>query len=283
MPIVYVLWVAVLLAVVAGALMPTGKTAYHQAHNAIGEAKTAAVAEAAFNRAALALLQPRAEARWQVNGIPQNFTFEGTVMNVAIQDETGRIDLNQADEPLLSGLFRSVGLSAVSVSGLVDKVLDWRNTKPTRRLNGATDADYRAAGRDSVPRNGPFQSIDELKLVLGVTPELFKQIEPAITVYSGRPFINPQVAPPQALRALPGMSADVVATQIAARMQADNVQSYGTTSATDVTNPLNSLAGRAFTISVDVIRPEGVVSRQATIRITDNPSKPYWTLDWKNP
>jgi general secretion pathway protein K len=38
-----------------------------------------------------------------------------------------------------------------------------------------------------------------------MTPALFAQVKPALTVYSGRQFIDPQVAPREALLALPGM------------------------------------------------------------------------------
>lgn len=281
MPVVHVLWVVALLAIIAGVLMPTGKTAVHQAHNAIDEIRIAAVAEAAFNRAALSLLEARPEARWRVDGVPQTFTFDGTAVQVTIQDEAGRIDLNQAEETLISNLLRSTGMDAWSAAALVDCIIDWRSTGSTRRLNGAKDAEYRAAGRNG-PRNGPFQSVGELKLVLGMTPELFRRIEPALTVYSGRPAIDPQVAPPEALLALPGANAGAVALQVAARLQSP-ASSNGISPAAIAPNPFNNLIGHAFSIRVDIPRLDGRMTRSATIRLTDDPEKPIWILDWRTP
>ena len=74
-----------------------------------------------------------------------------------------------------------------------------------RRVNGAKDQAYRLAGTSYRPRNGPFQSVDELLLVMDMTPALFTRIAPALTVYSGRQFIDPQVAPREALLALRNM------------------------------------------------------------------------------
>src|SRR5262249_56768073 len=111
----------------------------------------------------------------------------------------------------------SVGLSCAAASRLVDKIRDWRDSTGLRRLNGAAAPDYRAAGLSYGPRNGPFQSVDELKLVMDMTPELFRRVEPALTVYSGRQFIDPQFAPREALLALPTMNADAAAALTTAR------------------------------------------------------------------
>src|SRR5262249_44943883 len=153
-----------------------------------------AIAEAAVSRAALGLLDPRPEARWRPDGVPYEFGFDNARIRVQIQDELGRIDLNHADESVLVSLFQSVGLDPQSASSLVDKILDWRDSSPFKRLNGAKDRDYHAAGYAYRPRNGPFQSLDELKLVMGMTSELFRRVEPALTIYSGKQFLDPQVA-----------------------------------------------------------------------------------------
>jgi general secretion pathway protein K len=52
---------------------------------------------------------------------------------------------------------------------------------------------------------------------MDMTPELFRRVEPALTVYSGRPFIDPRLAPAEVLLALRSMDAGKVADLIAAR------------------------------------------------------------------
>jgi general secretion pathway protein K len=186
MALVSVLWGVALLSVIATSLLAAGNVSYRLARNGVELSQNDATADAGINRAILALLDPRPDKRWRVDGATQSFAFNGIPMSLAIQDELGRIDLNYADGSLLAALFRSAGLEAGPASSLVDKVLDWRDPNPSHRLNGAKQNDYREAGSLYQPRNGPFQSVDELKLVMGVTPELFKRVEPALTVYCCR-------------------------------------------------------------------------------------------------
>ncbi len=272
MAIVYVLWGVALLSSIAMSLLSTGNVSTHLSRHGLQTAQADMAAEAALSRAVLALLDRRPERRWRVDGTPQDFTFAGVKMRIAIQDELGRIDLNQADQPLLVGLFRSAGLGAQAASSLVDKVLDWRDANPGRRVNGAKDRDYRAAGFAYGPRNGPFQSVDELKLVMAMTPELFERVDAALTVYSGRQFVDPQFAPREALLALPGMTASAVSALIAGRA---NQARAG------MIDPTIPLSGRAFSIRTEFASPGGVLVREAVIRLTDHPLQPYWMLSWR--
>jgi general secretion pathway protein K len=217
MAIVYVLWGIGLLSSIAVSLLSAGNVATHLSRQGLDIAQADAAAEAALSRAVLALLDRRPERRWRVDGVPQDFTFAGVTMRIAIQDELGRIDINHADRSPLVGLFRSAGLGAQAADSLVDKILDWRDASPARRLNGAKDQEYAAAGLAYKPRNGPFQSVDELKLVMDMTSELFERVAPALTVYSGRQFLDRQFAPREALLALPGMTASAVSALIAGR------------------------------------------------------------------
>jgi general secretion pathway protein K len=269
MALLSVLWGIALLAAIATSFLSAGSTSYRLARNALEAAQVDVAAEAAVNRAVLALLDPRPDMRWRTDGVPGIIDFEGTRMRVQIQDELGRIDLNNADGGLLIGLFQSVGLDAQAASALVDKILDWRDAGGLKRLNGAKEPEYRDADLPYRPRNGPFQSVDELKLVMGMTPALFRRVEPAVTVYSGRPSIDPQVAPPEALLALPTMNAQKVAALVGPRS--------GQPLATAI-----PLIGRAFTIRIDIDRPAGVQHREAVVRLTDHPLQVFWLLSWKD-
>jgi len=269
MPLLSVLWGLALLAAIATSFLFAGSTSYRLARNALDAAQVDVAAEAAVNRAVVGLLDPNPQTRWRTDGVPRAIDFEGTRMQVQVQDELGRVDLNNADGALLSGLFRSVGLDAQAASALVDKILDWREPGSLKRLNGAKDPEYRDAGLPYRPRNGPFQSVDELKLVMGMTPELFRRVERAVTVYSGRPSIDPQVASPEALRALPTMDAQKVAALIAARSGQPVMAGV-------------PLVGRAFAIRIDVERPDGLAHREAVIRLTDHPAQIFWLLNWKD-
>jgi general secretion pathway protein K len=277
MAVVSVLWTLALLASIAVSVLFGGNVSYRLANNNLQIIVEDTIAEAAVNRAVLALLDPRPGSRWRVDGVPQDFIFDGIGTRIFIQDELGRIDLNHADGSVLAALFRSAGLDALSASSLTDKILHWRGPSPLMHADGAEDQDY--AGLGYWPRHGPFQSVDELKLVIGVTPEIYKQVAPALTVYSGSQFIDPQVAPPEALLAIPGMDASQVASIMSARTQ----QAYGnviTASSDGLADPTNALKGRAFTVRAELAMPDGVVAREMAIRLTGDARRPYWVLNW---
>jgi general secretion pathway protein K len=277
MPLVSVLWTLGLLSVIAASLLTAGATSYRIAHTIAQSAVADGLFEAAVGRSVLGLLTPQLSGRWRADGVPHDFLFNGTSIQVRIHDELGRIDINHADGPLLAALLQSVGLDATSADRLVDKILDWRDPQPLKRLNGAKDRDYEEAGRPYHPRNGSFQSVDEIKLVMDMTPEVFRRIEPALTVYSGRQFIDPQVAPLEALLALRALGQNVD-TLIAA--QQAPLPTYANNGPPDMLDPMTTLRGRAFAIRAQIKTDNPKRTYDAVIRITGNPRQPYWLLSW---
>jgi len=95
-----------------------------------------------------------------------------------------------------------------------------RGIRRRETLEGAASGEYAADGRDYHPRGGPFQSVDELKLVLGMTPALYERLAPAVTVFSGRSKVNLTTAPKEVLMALAGQDAAAAAATVAARQGA---------------------------------------------------------------
>lgn len=274
MPLAYVIWGIGLLSVMAVSLLWSGNVSYRLVRNVTDAAQMDFTVEAVISRTVLGIIDPRYDRRWRVDGIPQEFHFGEAMVRVTIQDELGRIDVNHADGPILMALFQSAGLDASAASRIVDKILDWRESTGLKHLNGATAEDYRAAGLAYRPRSGPFQSLEELQLVMGMTPELFRRVEPALTVYSGRQFVDPQFAPPEVVAALT-MSSDAAASLASARTN------QGLATPAGVIGPTIPLQGRAFTIRTDIAKATGQTSREVVVRITDNASDPYWVLSWK--
>lgn len=275
MPIVSVLWGLGLLTAISLSLLWHGTTAYGLAHNGLQAAGINAMVEAGVHRAVAALLDPRPDRRWRTDGVGQTFEFDGTPIKISIQDELGRIDLNQAETPLLASLIQSAGLDANAASRLADKIVDWRTATPFKRLNGAKEQDYRTLASAYRPRNGPFQGVDELLLVMDMTPELFRRIEPALTVYSGRPLIDPQIAPREALRALPNMTSDSIDSALAARARQSNFADR------PVGSGLASLRGRAFAIRTEFEKSSRTMVHDVVVRLTENPNQPFWILNWR--
>jgi general secretion pathway protein K len=126
-------------------------------------------------------------------------------ITVSFVSEAARIDLNAAPKDLLANLFAGLGAGPEDAGQYADRIIGWR-TPP--KADSAEDevSLYRAAGLAYSPRQAPFAHVNELALVLGLSPELVDRALPFVTVFSGQPKINVLVAAPEVIAALPGMT-----------------------------------------------------------------------------
>lgn len=280
--LVLVLWVITLLAVIAGNFAFSMRGEAQIARNLISTAQAQALADAGVQRAWLELLKPPTDLqRWQGNGLVHEFMLNGAALRVSLHDEAGKIDLNTASDALLQGLFKSVGLSEEASVALVDAVVDWRDPDKLKRLHGAEEDDYRAAGKSYVPSNSPFETVDELQRVLGMAPDLYRKLAPALTVYSKQPGVNTAVAPREVLLAIPGINPAMVEQYLVGRQSQ---------LATDQKVPPFAGAGSfgsgstglsAYTARCEVKMPDGTVFvRQTVARLAQDPKRPVTVLAW---
>ena len=165
-------------------------------------------------------------------------------------DENRKINLNTATEEILRNLIQEVGhLRESEILGIVDSVLDWRDEDNEKRGYGAEDFDYLGMEHAYECKDAPFESVEELLLVRGVTPELFARITPYLTVY-GSGVVNLNTAPPEVLRAL-GISSQGVAGIVFYRAGEDNTEG---TSDDRVLSSVTGLSGElASRVSVEDI------------------------------
>ena len=214
--LVLVMWVAVILTVIASSFIIERRTEALVVSNSVSMARAEALADAGVQRAIYELYDSSREA-WKRDGSRYALEMDGVPVTVEIRDESAKIDINTAADPLLRGLFVSSGVSDDEASHLVDAILDWRDADSLKRPNGAEEQDYKAAGLPYTPANGPFQAIEELQLVLGMRPEIYRRIAPSITVFSRQQGVNAQLASREVLLALPGVTTQIVDDYIARR------------------------------------------------------------------
>lgn len=159
-----VLWITILLAAIAVGMSQDSRTQTLLTRNQLALAKARALADGAVERAMYEHLRPPyPEKVWFPNGAVHGWEEDGARLAVSLAYESGRIDVNVAREPLLKGLFTSAaGLEPEAVNRIVDAIMDWRDPDDAKRINGAEAADYRAAGRNYVPANANFETIEEL-------------------------------------------------------------------------------------------------------------------------
>jgi general secretion pathway protein K len=201
--LVAVLWVLVLLSLLVGNLSQGSRSNAQLAQNLVAATRGKYASEAGMQWALWNLQQP-AENQWLADGGTQLLQLDDIPVRVALQDESGKIDLNAAPVELLSGLLVAAELDGSTADALADAIMDWRDDDDLRRLNGAEDDDYLAAGRADGAKDAPFDKIEELQLVLGMTADIYRRVKGSVTVLNGVPAINPLFAPRLALLALPG-------------------------------------------------------------------------------
>jgi general secretion pathway protein K len=129
--------------------------------------------------------------------------FDKGTARLAVIDESGRIDLNRADTELLSGLFSAVRGTSLSPTGFAARIADWRDSDEETTEQGAEGQDYASAGVNYPPRNGSFRSVEEMRLVLGLSEQDFERVKPFVTVFNLSGMVDPFSAAPTVLRAIP--------------------------------------------------------------------------------
>jgi general secretion pathway protein K len=265
--LVSVLCAAAILAVIVASVLATSRSEIRLAQQDQQIAELGTIAGGALNIAILRLLDPAISMQPPVDATPFTVSFAGHALRLTVQDEAGKIDLNMVQPDLLLRLLISTGVDPIAAQTLADRILDWREAGIGKRLNGAKAPEYRAAGYAYGPRDGPFETVEELKLVMGMTPHLFDALAPALTVYSQTPWVDPSFAPPEVLRALPGMDEGAVAGLLQARVAAGSMAGVR--------------LGHAFTITAAADGPgELRVRRSAVIRLTGRQNAPIWVYRW---
>ena len=276
--LVSVLWALTMLALMAAATEALTATSWRAEQHAIVDSRADTALDAAVVRAVLGISDRRAEARWRVDGAHRRFVFDGLVLDVAVQDEAGRIDLNASGTALLVALFTANGLAPDAASRLVGRIVDWRTPPGPATLNGGSDDDYRAARLSYLPRHGLFQCVDEVKLVLGMTPQLFARIRPALTVYSKHASFDASVAPAASLLALyPNDPGKIDAVLRARDGNPNAVSGLGAPPGASS----GAVAGHAFSILATATINNRTFHRTAIVQMTGDDRAPYYALAWK--
>jgi general secretion pathway protein K len=152
------------------------------------------------------------------NGDQQRHLLElpGGQVEVRVADESGKINLNQADPEILANLFAVLGFSASKVPVMVDSILDWRSPDSLIRPHGAKSSYYLSLDQPYPAKSGKFDTVEELAWVrgfgAGANPA---RLSAYLTVQDGRQ-INLNTAPQEVMLAL-GLQPDLVSTLIQER------------------------------------------------------------------
>lgn len=101
---------------------------------------------------------------------------------------------------------------------LVNAIADWMSAKNESLNGGDKRSGYRDRGTDAFPPNRNFRTIQEIRMVAGMTDEFFQLLEPQITIYGLR-GINPNTATPLVLQSIDPTITKEIADEVVKRRQ----------------------------------------------------------------
>ena len=215
---ILVLWIVSLLSIMAGSFALTMRRESTVVSIAKDNAAALAMAEAGIAVAETMLLNPDQTKRWRADGNIYQIQFGDATVRVRLLSEMGKIDLNKADIKLFEALFTHAPVEEERQKKLIGAILDWRDPDDLLNLEGAEKKEYRDAGLKYQPRNKPFQTVEELQMVLGMDERTYNWLEPLVTVYSRQPQINYKVAALNVLKLLPDLDADLISSFVISRL-----------------------------------------------------------------
>jgi general secretion pathway protein K len=280
--LVLVLWILILVTVASGAYALMARMDQLEANALLSGTQARLAAEAGINLMAVALRDPDEAARPVADGRPYQQVLDGIMLEIRVTDERGKLDVNAADEMTLFNLFINNGMEAPDAELLAAAVMDWRDTDDVERVNGAEEDAYLAAGLEIGPGNRPFIITSEVLQVLGMPYELYKLMEPGITVFSRSGEPNPAYAPVEALLAIPDLTREDAMNFVQERNSQDPENMI------DLALPNGQVIvaqGRGLTYSIEskATMPNGVWEQiEATIRLGGGPAgRPYRVMRWR--
>jgi len=206
--------------------------------------------------------------------------LSGAELRVSFASESARIDLNAAPKDMLAGLLSALGASEDDARQGADRIIAWRS-RPAPEAAGREDALYRAAGRSYSPRQAPFPHVNELALVLGLSPALVERALPFVTVFSGAQGIDATIAEPEAIAALPGMT-----PLLMQQFLGDRVRLAGDGDAVAAAlGPARTSAtakSSAYRIRITIRLPDGRQAASEVVIGLRGEDEPYQVLSWQD-
>jgi general secretion pathway protein K len=226
-------------------------------------------------------------------------------VQVEITDESGKIDLNQAPEPVLVRLLVVLGVDLQSATTLATTILDWRSPSSLARWSKAAASGNPMEFDRSQAMGSDFRSVEELLQVPGVTPELFyghyirqddgkivrqPGLIDCVTVDSRSSQININYAPYPVLLVVTGSDNQLADYIVAARetKPITSVSEFTSEFPTSISGAASSLTTQSsgrFTLLASGWARGGIVARiQAVVEVTGTPSSngPFQILRWKD-
>lgn len=280
--LVMVLWIIILVTITSGAFALMARMDQLEAHALLSGTRARMVAEAGIHLTAVMLRDQDEMTRMIADGRTYQQTIDGVLLEIKVTDERGKLDINAVEEQTFQTLFINNGMEIDEAEYLAAAVMDWRDIDEVERVNGAELDAYNSAGLEIGPGNRPFMMNDELLQVLGMPFDLYRRIEPGITVYSRSAMPNIAYAPVEALMAIPDLSMDDAINFVQTRraLEPGDIQSVALPDGQVV---MAQGRGLTYSIQAKATMPNGVWEQlETTIRLGGSPNgMPFRVMRWR--
>lgn len=192
---------------------------------------------------------------WKTDNTPYTGQLGEMFYTVGIVDESGKVDINTVPEVILRNLLLNAGVKEEDADTIVDSVMDWKDPDDLVRLHGAESDYYMSLPNPYKAKNAPFDTVEELLLVKGITMEILygttekKGLIDFLTVNSKNSLISVNAAAREVLTAVPGITPEIADGIISFREnnRINNMAEAGVPAQS--MQFLNVNEGNAFTIS----------------------------------
>lgn len=191
-----VLWLLVPLSMLFLMLTGTARSDAQLTGNLRAATELEAAADRAINTAIFDLLR-----RGGSGGQASTGPLSGTATDVEIVSQSGLVNPNVVSAELLQALLLRLGADPARAARLAVAIVDWQTPGQRAGGSGGKSADYRAAGLQYGPPGAPFETLAELRDVLGMTPAILAAVTPYLTLYADRDP-DPAFGPPVVRAAL---------------------------------------------------------------------------------
>jgi general secretion pathway protein K len=318
--LVMVLWVLMLLSVIVGEFCYSMKTQVNITGNFKETTEAYYIALAGINNAIYnmvyqTVILPSAEeseadedvVEWRINTKIPSIDYAGGRVEVWIDNESGRININLADRGLLMLMLSGFDLTDEEKEIIVDSIMDWRDGDDLRRLHGAENEYYQSLSPPYSAKNGPIDTAGELLLVRGVTPEIYYGgLDRMVTVFpkaapeqasdrrqrdTGIDFnqLNINAVPPAMWAAMPGITGEMVEQLAEFRKEKDFTsmselaEIVGNDVFSGISRHLNTRPSPYYTIYAAGIKGESGIHETiaATIRMDNTLARRYRIVEWE--
>jgi len=153
---------------------------------------------------------------WTPSSDPYSVQIGDRNCDVFISDESGKINVNKITEETRDNFIKfltACKLKELTAETITDSILDWLDEDDLHHVNGAEKDYYTTLPEPYEPKNGTFESLEELTLVKGITPQIFELLRDHLTIY-GSGKINVNFASKEVLLYVPTITREIAKTML---------------------------------------------------------------------